>query len=145
MIFFYIEDNADSGVKIQKAVCIFTGFRNKGFGITYTYVAADGLQNAANRYSWVQISFQENMGNHGGGCGLPMCSGNGNGILIVFHQLSKQFCPGKHRYLTCNCFNQLRIITADSSSVNHTFNPIYNIAGLLSVKYAGTLVFQLLS
>lgn len=97
MIFFYIEDNADSGVKIQKAVCIFTGFRNKGFGITYTYVAADGLQNAANRYSWVQISFQENMGNHGGGCGLPMCSGNGNGILIVFHQLSKQFCPCKHR------------------------------------------------
>ena len=91
MIGIHIQDHADFWEKAEKAVGIFAGLGHKGLRLPHTDIASDGRKNAAYADGRVAGSFQKDLGNHGSGCGLAMSTGNGDGCLVIAHDLPKSW------------------------------------------------------
>ena len=90
MVAFHIQNHADEGLELQKAVEIFACLGNEIRRVTDFQVTADGRQDAANRNGGVCPCGKQDFGNHGCGCSLAMCACNGNGILIFRHDFAQQ-------------------------------------------------------
>ncbi len=134
-----IQDNADSGEKIEKTVGVFTGFRDKITGFSYTHIAPDILQYAADGQSGIQVSLEQNLADHGGGSGLAMGAADGNGHLVIFHNLSHKLSPGEAGKLFFMGGNVFGIIRKNGAGKNHAIDGVSHIFGALSIKYLNPL------
>ena len=63
-----------------------------------------------------------------------MGTGNGNGFLIVIHNLTKQLGAGKHRNALSLSFNEFRIVLMDSSCVYYKLDARDDVFSLLTIE-----------
>ena len=92
-----VQNQSDFRIEAQEAVCVLAGFRDEVIRIADADIPADLLQDSPDGNGRIHGGLQLNAGKHGGrGC-LAMCSGYGNGIVVVRHNLAEQLRPGEHR------------------------------------------------
>ena len=73
-----------------------------------------------------------------------MCSGNGDGRIVIGHKLSEQFSAGKHRKSLPLCFHEFFIILVNGCGVNNDINAVDYIGSLLAVKNNGTFIGEVI-
>ena len=122
---------------MQKAVGVFTGFRQKGFGAAHPDISADGRKDASHGNGGIRIRGQKNGGYHGGGGCFAVCSGYGNGGIVVCHNLPQQFGSGEHGKASLLRSGKLRIVRVNGGRVNNQPAVGRNIGCLLSDKNPG--------
>ena len=63
-----------------------------------------------------------------------MGTGNGDGFLIVIHNLTKQLSTGKHRNALSLSLNEFRIVLVDSSCVDYKLDAGDDVFSLLAIE-----------
>ena len=102
--------------------------------MTDTQVSSDRGKNSANSDGRIGFSSKKNLTDHGScGC-FAVGSGNGNGIVVVVHDLSKQFCTGEHWQSLGSGLCKFRIIRMDCGCVDNQINAGNDIFSTLSIK-----------
>ena len=92
-----VQNQSDFRVEAQEAVRVLAGFRDEILRIPDADISANLLQDSPDGNGRIHGGLQLDAGEHGGrGC-LAVCSGYGDGIVIVRHNLTEQLCPREHR------------------------------------------------
>ena len=97
MVCFDIQNYRQGGEKIQERIAIFTALQQNRIALAYPVTCPKQRQIAANHHRGVPGSRHQNVGNHGGGGGFSVGSGNTNGIFIGTHNDSPSLGPLKYR------------------------------------------------
>ena len=129
---------------MKKTVRVLTGLGQERVMAADTDIAADRIEDTADRDGRVHICFQENVGSHGGGCRFAVRSGNGNRRFEVVHHLAEQFGTGEHRDLFCYRSGIFRIVRVDGGCVDHQIRCVIQVGSTLTVVENGSFGFQLL-
>ncbi len=137
MICIHIEDDADLREKTQETVGVLTGLRDKIAGLANPDVPADRGQDAAHGDGGVTAAFQQDVGDHGCGRGLAVGAGDGDGHLIIGHDLPQEFGAGQHGDSIFHGTGVLRVIRVDSGCVDHQADAAAYVGGALSDLDAG--------
>ena len=112
--------------------------------MAHTDISTDFRQNAAYGNGRILLCFHENHGQHGSGCGLAVGTGNADGRMIIFHDLSQQFGTGEHGNTLSDCLCKFRIVRMDGSCVDNHVNARNDIGSFLSVEDRGSFGNQVI-
>ena len=119
MVCFDIKDQTDLWIKTQEAVGIFAGLCYKVLRMTDPDIAADSLQDTADGKGWIELCMEQDLRNHGSGCGFAVGAADGNRELIILHHLTKELCScEKRKRKRCSCLH-FRIIRMDGAGINN--------------------------
>ena len=140
MIRIHVQDNAQSGKEAEKAVGIFTGFRDKVIRMTDPDVASYGRKDASHADGGIQIRLQQDLTEHGCSGGFAMGSGYGDGKTVILHDLSQELCPGQHGKTQGNGPCVFRVVRMNGCRIDHKTGAFFNIGCALSVEDPGSFV-----
>ena len=143
MICFHIEDHRQCGEEIQERVAIFAAFQHNGITLTYPVTCVQKGQVTADHDGRVYICRHQNMGQHGGGSGFAMGTGNAHCILISLHDHAPSLSSFKQRNAQTSCTGHFRVIVVGSSGADHAICTVH-IFFSMSDGYLNALSDQLI-
>ncbi len=108
------------------------------------HIAADVLQDAADGQGGIQARAQQDLAHHGGGSGLAVGAADGDGGLVMLHDLAQKLAPGEAGEEPGVGLLIFRIVRVDGGGEDHAVNPpgLGHIFGPLSIEYGNPLCLQ---
>ena len=85
MIGVDVKDHCHGGKEVQKGVAVFTALQNNGVAPAHPIAGVQQRQCAADHHRGVCLGRHEDVGGHGGGGGLPVGSGDAQGVAVALH------------------------------------------------------------
>ena len=101
-------------------------------GIADAQIAADGGQDAAYGDGRVFFRCQQDLGNHGCGCGFAMGTGYSYGVMVFVHDLSQQMGTVSYTDAFFMGCTQFRVIVMDGRGVYHQCDVIGDVFRTMS-------------
>ena len=102
----------------------------------------DRFENSAHRDGGIHVCRQHNVGEHGGGSGLSVGAGYGDGGAVVLHNLPQKLSPGQHGDAGFFCSGKLRVVRVNGCGINHHVQGRMNVGCALSVYNPGAFALQ---
>src|SRR5258706_9083215 len=113
MIVFQTRHYSDLRLKPEEHIVVFISFNHERITFTSMCIDTEVIQHTANNERWIASKFTQYPGGHGGGCGLAMCSSDGN-PLFISHQLTEKIRAFVYRDICMLRCQDLGIVCVDS-------------------------------